>query len=124
MPANATDFTKVLSQTVTRLSETSVSLNNDLGGYGHVLPSVVTITEIIKTLKQLLFPEFFYNNKPSEEAMKHYHIGVDVDRLFSLLQRQIACSLHFKSCNRSCCRWYRVGIGRCGSKDNIGATGA
>ncbi len=95
MPANATDFTKVLSQTVTRLSEISVSLNNDLGGYGHVLPSVVTITEIIKTLKQLLFPEFFYNNKPSEEAMKHYHIGVDVDRLFSLLQRQIACSLHF-----------------------------
>ena len=49
MPANATDFTKVLSQTVTRLSETSVSLNNDLGGYGHVLPSVVTITEIIET---------------------------------------------------------------------------
>lgn len=94
MPAIVTDFTDVLSQTVTKLSEVSPSINRVFGG-GHALPSVVTITEIIQTLKQLLFPDFFYNSKPSGEAMTRYHIGVDVDRLYVMLQTQIAAGLYF-----------------------------
>lgn len=95
MSAIVTDFTDVLSQTVTKLSEVSPSINRAFAGRGHALPSVVTITEIIQTLKQLLFPDFFYNSKPSGEAMTGYHIGVDVDRLYVMLQTQIAAGLYF-----------------------------
>lgn len=95
MSAIVTDFTDVLSQTVTKLSDVPLSINMAFAGRGHALPSVVTITEIIQTLKQLLFPDFFYNSKPSGEAMTRYHIGVDVDRLYAMLQPQIAAGLYF-----------------------------
>lgn len=95
MSAIVTDFTDVLSQTVTKLSDVPPSINRAFAGRGHALPSVVTITEIIQTLKQLLFPDFFYNSKPSGEAMTRYHIGVDVDRLYAMLQTQIAAGLYF-----------------------------
>lgn len=85
---------EALSNTVARLSEISVSEQEVYSGRGHALPSVVVIGEIMQTLRQLLFPEFFYDLR-SSESMRHYHIGVGVDRLFAMIQSQISAGLHF-----------------------------
>ncbi|MDE6610843.1 MAG: serine acetyltransferase [Muribaculaceae bacterium] len=94
MSAINSDITEALSYTVMQLSDVSKSEKQVYSEIGHVLPSVVTINEIIMTLKQLLFPEFFYASH-SSEAMRQYHIGVGVDRLFTMLRKQISAGLHF-----------------------------
>lgn len=96
MSTTSSDITNTLSHTVLRLSEVTEAERPILAAQGHRLPSVVVINEIILTLKQLLFPEFFYNLR-SGGTMRHYHIGVGVDKLFTILQKQIAASLNFSA---------------------------
>ena len=61
MPTTSSDITNTLSHTVLRLSEVTEAERPVLAAQGRRLPSVLVINEIILTLKQLLFPEFFYN---------------------------------------------------------------
>ncbi len=96
MPTTSSDITNTLSHTVLRLSEVTEAEKPLYAEQGRRLPSVIAVNEIILTLKQLLFPEFFYNLR-SGGTMRHYHIGVGVDKLFTLLHKQIAASLHFNA---------------------------
>lgn len=96
MHTNSSDITNALSHTVLRLSEVTEAEKPVYAESGRRLPSVVAVNEIILTLKQLLFPEFFYNLR-SGGTMRHYHIGVGVDKLFTLLHRQISAGLIFNS---------------------------
>lgn len=94
MYSDSTEITQTLSQTVTKLSEIATAEKAVFAEQRHVLPSVADINEIIQILRQLLFPEIFYNQRYSA-SIRQYHIGVGVDRLFALLKTQIAAGLYF-----------------------------
>lgn len=88
------DIASVLSQVSQRLSEITEAERPLYAPEGHRLPSVLCINEIIAALKQALFPDFYCALR-SGGPMRQHHIGVAVDKLFSLLKSQIAASLHF-----------------------------
>lgn len=90
----SSEIGNVLSEAVRRLSEVSEAERPLYEPQGHRLPSVAIVNEIMHSLKQALFPDFYCDLRAGS-AMRPYHIGVAVDRFFSLLQRQIAASLHF-----------------------------
>ena len=56
---------------------------------GSKLPSVSELTEILQLIKGVLFPDFFYDKYFSENT-RMYQIGIDLQRISELLQRQIA----------------------------------
>lgn len=93
MPTIASEIAGTLSQTTTRLSEIAAPEKALYTGQGHRLPSVNVVNDILLTLKQLLFPEFFHDLHSG--TMRHHYIGVGVDRIFSMLTQQIAAGLHF-----------------------------
>jgi len=53
------------------------------------LPSVGCLKEAVGLIKALLFPEYF-DNSICDARMRPYSIGVNMDRLYSLLSGQIA----------------------------------
>lgn len=96
MPIDSLDIANTLSHTVVQLSMVTEAEHSLYAGHGRRLPSGVAVNEIILTLKRLLFPEFFYDFR-SGSMMRHYRIGVEVDKLFTMLQKQIASGLYFNA---------------------------
>lgn len=94
------EISDALSVTVNRLSHGFSARESTFVDSAVQLPSVGEISDIINTLKELLFPEFFY--RPDYPGtMFHYHIGVNVDRMFSSLKRQINSALHYNCEHRA-----------------------
>lgn len=67
-----------------------------------IMPSLADIKEIMGLVKKTVFPEFFATPQFSDNV-KSYLINVHVNRLFILLQRQIAAALHFCGTNEASC---------------------
>ncbi len=76
---------------LTRISEEEEKMvpNNDAP-----LPSVETLKEIVALVKMLIFPGFF-DKRQTDSNIRSYHIGVNMERLAILLQRQISLALLF-----------------------------
>jgi serine O-acetyltransferase len=58
------------------------------------LPSVEALREIVALVKMLIFPGFF-DKRQTDSNIRSYHIGVNLERLATLLQRQINLALLF-----------------------------
>lgn len=58
------------------------------------MPSVDVLSEIVKIIRSILFPGYFGNSAVNSKTML-YHIGVNADRLLSLLSMQIKAGLSF-----------------------------
>ncbi len=56
---------------------------------GSMLPSVTDLKEILRLLQAVLFPGFFDRQSVSSDT-RFYQIGIDLQRIRELLQRQIA----------------------------------
>ena len=85
------EISKKLSSTVNKLAEVCEGNSADAALCQDRLPSLADIRKIIDILWQILFPELFYER--SMASRLEYRIGVDVDRLFLLLQGQISRGL-------------------------------
>ena len=70
-------------------------------GNGHQLPSVIAVRELNELMRRMLFPEFFDTNQ-SASAMRPFHIGVSIEKFYTLLEEQIAASLYFDRCREDC----------------------
>ena len=55
---------------------------------GNPLPSGKVLEEIVILLRAILFPGYYGNSSVNTHTL-HYHIGVDVERLYHLLSQQI-----------------------------------
>ena len=64
--------------------------------YDKQLPSVQTLREIIDLLREIIFPGFFGNPAVRENTVQ-YHIGVNMEKLYSLLFEQIYRALTFEA---------------------------
>lgn len=89
------NFTHLLAQTVTELSEDS-SLKGLFHEHqdGDPLPSGKVLHEIIELCRAILFPGFYGKSTVNHHAIT-YHIGVNIERLYNLLTEQIHAGLCF-----------------------------
>ena len=89
------NFTHLLAQTVTELSEDS-SLKGLFHEHqdGDPLPSGKVLHEIIELCRAILFPGFYGKSTVNHHTIT-YHIGVNIDRLYNLLTEQIHAGLCF-----------------------------
>lgn len=83
-----------LAYTVDKLAEFEVGNGRQRSSILLDMPSVTVVKEILKTLRQLLFP-LYNDNIRSSGPLGSHHIGVGVDRLFVMLQSQIEASMNF-----------------------------
>lgn len=89
------NFTHLLAQTVTELSEDS-SLKGLFHEHqdGDPLPSGKVLHEIIELCRAILFPGFYGKSTVNHHTIT-YHIGVNIERLYNVLTEQIHAGLCF-----------------------------
>ena len=89
------NFTHLLAQTVTELSEDS-SLKGLFHEHqdGDPLPSGKVLHEIIELCRAILFPGFYGKSTVNHHTIT-YHVGVNIERLYNLLTEQIHAGLCF-----------------------------
>ena len=89
------NFTHLLAQTVTVLSEHS-SLKGLFHEHqdGDPLPSGKVLHEIIELCRAILFPGFYGKSTVNHHTIT-YHIGVNIERMYNLLTEQIHAGLCF-----------------------------
>lgn len=89
------NFTHLLAQTVTELSEDS-SLKGLFHEHqdGDPLPSGKVLHEIIELCRAILFPGFYGKSTVNHHTIT-YHTGVNIERLYNLLTEQIHAGLCF-----------------------------
>ncbi len=89
------DFTHILTNAVEELSK-SESCTGLMHQYrdGEPLPSAKALEEIIGLARAILFPGYYGNSTVNSQTIG-YHIGVNVERLFGLLEKQILAGLCF-----------------------------
>lgn len=96
------DFTHILTQAVDELSE-SESYKGLFHRHtdGNPLPSAKVLCDIIELARSIIFPGYFGNSTVNSRTVP-YHIGVNVERLFELLSRQVLAGLCFGNGDGSC----------------------
>lgn len=91
------DYRETINKTISELSKA-----DDLKGIfqkslpKYLMPNGERIKEIISLCRALLFPGF-YGKTIADTSSLSYYIGVDTDRLFSLLYEQIEAGLYFQN---------------------------
>ena len=95
---NDNQLTQMLTATVDKLSDPQ-SFKGLFHPYrdGNPLPSGKVLEEIVALSRAILFPGYYGNSSVNTNTL-HYHIGVDVERLFHLLREQIQAGLCFIDC--------------------------
>lgn len=88
-------YTNLLKQTVEELSDTSKMKGLfHQHRHGDPLPSSAALEEIISLCRAVLFPGY-YGKSTLNSVTVRYHIGMEVERLFSMLTAQIQAGLCF-----------------------------
>lgn len=85
----------ILTQTVDELSkpESYKDLYHEHHD-GTPLPSALYLKEMMDLIRSIIFPGYYGNSTINTTTLK-YHIGVDVERLYSILVEQILAGLSF-----------------------------
>ena len=76
---------------LSRMSEQEVSM---MPGVEAPLPSVEMVEQIVSLVQSIIFPDYF-NKRQSDENIRSYYIGVNMEELLQLLIKQIAHGLQF-----------------------------
>ncbi len=88
-------YTNLLKQTVEELSDTTKMKGLfHQHRHGDPLPSSAALEEIIGLCRAVLFPGY-YGKSTLNSVTVRYHIGMEVERLFSMLTAQIQAGLCF-----------------------------
>lgn len=66
---------------------------------GEPMPSINVLTDIVELAREILFPGYFDDSSINPESI-HYYIGVNTEKLFDHLSKQILAGLCF-SCGKS-----------------------
>ena len=103
MSMSPTDYTHILTKAVDELSD-----NQSYQGLfhqhreGEPLPSGKSLERIVELARAILFPGYFGNSTINSQTI-NYHIGVNIEELFSLLIEQIQAGLCFGVENEGQC---------------------
>jgi serine O-acetyltransferase len=99
---SAKTLNRLMEQTVSELSESSslrglFHKHND----GEPLPSGAVLSEIVDLCRAIIFPGFYGNSTLSSQTLP-YHMGMNVERLYTLLSQQIQAGLCFCKDDEEC----------------------
>ena len=86
------EIVKELSSTVKKLSDIQFDDRNLMNLCPEGLPSLRNVKEIMSLLWKLMFPELFFERTALVSRLE-YRIGITAERLFELLQEEIAIGL-------------------------------
>ena len=84
----------ILSRSIGLLSKSSESEERMVPDGSGAFPSLDSLGEVISLIRQIVFPDFFNRRRNSCVTRAHY-IGVAVDKLYTILRREIERSLRF-----------------------------
>jgi len=78
---------EILNRNIALLSQKTEAESSIIPDNSEQWPSVDTLQEIVRLAKVVMFPDFFGSLAGSH--VRSYHIGVNMDALFTLLKKQI-----------------------------------
>ena len=84
----------ILLRNVALLSKIYDSERSMMPAGDAAMPSVDEVRRIVSLAKSIIFTDYFHKRQPDEQ-MRQHHIGMCIEELYELLQRQIACGLVF-----------------------------
>ncbi len=88
------DINEILQRNVAIMAGHTVKEDSMMPATGAPLPSVEEVKRIIQIVKSIIFTDYFHKRQ-ADERMRSYIIGVNMEELYELLRRQIACGLQF-----------------------------
>lgn len=88
------DVNEVLLRNVATLSKLTDKELGMMPATEAPLPSVAEVKRIVTLIKGIIFADYF-QHRQSNEGIRSYHIGVNMQELFALLKQQIARGLQF-----------------------------
>lgn len=98
---NELDHTHILTSTTEKLAEEdSYKELFHQQRDGELLPSLKELTQIINLSRAILFPGYFGHSCVNSRTLK-YHIGVNIEKLYNILKKQILAGLCFINCKKS-----------------------
>lgn len=92
MKLNSTE--EIFARNIALLSEFTPEEERMVPAGTGAFPSIDSLREVISLVKSIIFPDFFNRRRNSCVTRVHY-IGVGVDKLYSLLRREIGNGLRF-----------------------------
>jgi len=88
------DINEILQRNVAIMATHSDREDSMMPANEAPLPSVVDVKRIVQLVKVIIFTDYFYKRQ-ADERMRSYIIGVNMEELYGLLCKQIACGLLF-----------------------------
>ena len=88
------DINEILQRTVAIMAAHTEKEDSMMPATGAPLPSVEEVKRIVQLVKVIIFTDYFHKRQ-ADERMRSYIIGVNMEELYELLSRQIACGLQF-----------------------------
>ena len=88
------DINEILQRTVAIMAAHTEKEDSMMPATGAPLPSVEEVKRIVQLVKVIIFTDYFHERQ-ADERMRSYIIGVNMEELYELLSRQIACGLQF-----------------------------
>ena len=88
------DITDILQRNVAIMAGHTAKEDSMMPATGAPLPSVEEVKRIVQLVKVIIFTDYFHKRQ-ANERMRSYIIGVNMEELYELLRRQIACGLQF-----------------------------
>ena len=88
------DINEILQRNVAIMAAHTRKEDSMMPATGAPLPSVEEVKRIIQIVKSIIFTDYFHKRQ-ADEQMRSYIIGVNMEELYELLRRQIACGLQF-----------------------------
>jgi len=88
------DINAILQRNVAIMAGHTPKEDSMMPATGAPLPSVEEVKRIVQLVKVIIFTDYFHKRQ-ADERMRSYIIGVNMEELYELLRRQIACGLQF-----------------------------
>jgi serine O-acetyltransferase len=91
-----TEIVKVLQRNISMLTQNNLPEYQYIPQHYKPLPSLLTLHEIVELLRAIIFPGYFGEVVVNSNTLE-FHLGVKIERLYSLLKEQILNGLRFDS---------------------------
>ena len=91
-----TEIVKVLQSNISMLTKNNFPEYEYIPQHYKPLPSLLTLHEIVELLRAIIFPGYFGEVVVNSNTLE-FHLGVKIERLYSLLKEQILNGLRFDS---------------------------
>jgi len=93
------ELQEFINKTVQKLSDIHDPNYRNIPLYNKQLPSVQILKEIVDIIREIIFPGYFGNPLVTENSVQ-YNIGVNSEKLYHLLFKQIHSALSFEADDR------------------------